>query len=145
MTDHEPTDLHALRRIESAMTPAPWQQALHIREPCALTTEADPHRSLLAVDRDGMGILDRKEDAAGIVALRNHAAAVFEELVELRRFVAGLAAIEPEAIPPGMVLKQGTYHCPSCQIYSIDGNVHGEACAAERARSLCSHYKFGGV
>lgn len=49
-------------RLARKATPA-WTQALHIDEPRALVSADDMNRSLLGLDRDGMAIFDRAEDA----------------------------------------------------------------------------------
>lgn len=56
--------------LDAAASPA-WVQAHHIDEPRAIVSADDMTRSLLALDRDGMAIFDRVEDARFAVAARD--------------------------------------------------------------------------
>ncbi len=58
----------ALERCERA-TPD-WIDGSHVEEPRALASRANPHDSLLMLDRDGMAIFARAEDCAFAVAAR---------------------------------------------------------------------------
>lgn len=76
-TAPEPMDLDAWRAeagacapLDAAASPA-WVQAHHIDEPRAIVSADDMTRSLLALDRDGMAIFDRVEDARFAVAARD--------------------------------------------------------------------------
>lgn len=52
------------RKIIERSTPGPWDNALdYVPEGVALVATRQPNTSLLSVDRDGMGIFDRREDA----------------------------------------------------------------------------------
>jgi len=68
----------------SAASAGPWMQAHHIDEPRAIVPRSRPNHSLLAVDRDGMAIFDRAEDAAFTVAAREDIPALVAEVRRLR-------------------------------------------------------------
>jgi hypothetical protein len=82
-------EIRALREMEKAATPD-WKQALHIDEPRALVSAANPMVSLLGLDRDDMAIFDRAEDCAVAVALRNSAPALLDAAERCARYEAAL-------------------------------------------------------
>ncbi len=65
--------IEALEELEKAATPGEWRKPF---EDGALAHERD--KSLLAIDKDGMAIVNRPEDAALIAALRNAAPALLQ-------------------------------------------------------------------
>ena len=76
----------------NAATPA-WTLALHIDEPRAIVSADDMSVSLLALDRDGMAIFDRVEDARFAVEARE---IVPRLLADLRRAHARIAELEAQ-------------------------------------------------
>lgn len=55
-------DIAAIRARLEAATPGPWAQPID-EEPRAIVAAKRPMFSLLALDRDGMAIVDKKADA----------------------------------------------------------------------------------
>lgn len=68
---------------EKAATAGEWLTGDHVGEPRALCAAATPLDSLLGLDRDGMAIVDRKEDAAFIVGARNDMADMLAKIEAL--------------------------------------------------------------
>jgi hypothetical protein len=83
MTAIEKTAARVLRMSEEA-TPGPWYR--HPDVPNAIVTPHQPHESLLALDIDGMAIIDVDADAVFIAAARTAAPA-------LARYVAAVAPL----------------------------------------------------
>jgi hypothetical protein len=86
--------------LDAAATPD-WTQAHHIDEPRAVVSLDDMNLSLLALDRDGMAIFDRVEDARFAVAARTgwprdaaRVAALVDRVAALEAHVATLEAVK---------------------------------------------------
>ncbi len=82
--DSKLCNLAEIMALADAATPGPWLQAHHIGEPRALVSERDKSLSLLALDRDGMAIVDSEADARFIVAAREIVPAMAAELAAMR-------------------------------------------------------------
>lgn len=65
-----PIDLENLARLNAAATPD-WRQAKHVGEPRAIVSDGAMDVSLIGLDRDGMAVFGREDDAAIAVAARN--------------------------------------------------------------------------
>lgn len=74
------------RRICAAATPQ-WRQAHHVGEPKGIYAAATPRDSLLGLDRDGMAIFGREEDAHAAVSAVNALPNYIEALDEIERLV----------------------------------------------------------
>ncbi len=107
--------LQEILRLAEKATPGPWDNALDIvPEGTALRATLRPSESLLSVDRDGMGVVALKDDAAFIGACDpTTILAIVRELMERRA-----ADIPPcECGHPWHVhkLTGGRYGCLDCE------------------------------
>lgn len=76
------TMLDELTTALARMTKGTW--ATHDEVPRAIVSMDDPDMSLLAIDRDGMAVFDKTNDAEGVVALVNAAPALLAASAQLR-------------------------------------------------------------
>ena len=88
-------DLDRIEALVNAATPGPWRQATHVGEPRAIVAESRPMASLLALDVDGMAIVDSEADAALIVEACN---AVHAMAAELRAARAEIERLTTERV-----------------------------------------------
>lgn len=83
----------AIRARVDAATKGPWLQAHHVDEPRALIAADRPAESLLALDRDGMAIMDKVADAAFIASARSDVPALLDDLDAAEREIETLRAV----------------------------------------------------
>lgn len=94
MSDDIDTLIETVLRLDGEATPEPWLKPF---DDGALTSEARRNESLLAIDVDGMAVIERPEDAALIASYRSAAPRLARVLRESRAEAATLRAVSGAA------------------------------------------------
>lgn len=97
LSSWSPEEIGRARALCDAATRGPWAQPL-AEEPRALTTEAEPGTSLLALDNDRMAIFDGTVDASFVVAARSLLPAALLQIEELHRRINNAETREREGV-----------------------------------------------
>lgn len=84
------------RGLSESATARPWMQATHIEEPRAIVACARRNHSLLGIDRDGMAVFDRADDAAFVVRAVN----VHDDLLAVAKAARDYLATWPAGLAP---------------------------------------------
>ncbi len=125
-TPPAPLDLDELERVARAATPGPWLQPLE-DEPRAIVAARSPEVSLLALDIDGMAVVDEEADATLIVAMRNSFESLISELRALRAAVEGqgnrITKVQAATLTDGMRYPDnGALYCRWCSAGPREGH-----------------------